>query len=292
MRSECFRKAPHSIDGCSDEPRCASVERWPPRFVSAVFSAARPIVIAFLGVGALLGASLDKVRGTEPISFVTACADCGAGTPSPIRPTPHDIVGHDGAACTGCHGDATEGGHPIGFRPDRPLPALFPLDVEGKFACITCHELKTTTPGRVRTTERGQSFCQSCHDPNFFTAMPDRGTSLFAAPHLDFRGNGPSGLDPISARCLGCHDNEAVMASNDSMFGAAAHFSGPSSHPVGRSYREAAAYGGYRAAEALSAEVLLPGGTVGCISCHVPYSREHARQPRTQAGVCLECHEM
>jgi hypothetical protein len=122
--------------------------------------------------------------------------------------------------------------------------------------------------------------------------MPDRGLSLFASPHLDVGGTDQSGLDPISARCLGCHDNEAVMASSEPLFGAAAHFAGPSSHPVGRGYREAAAYGGYRATEALSAEILLPGGTVGCISCHVPFSREHARQPRTRAGLCLECHEM
>lgn len=197
-----------------------------------------------------------------------------------------------GASCSTCHQDKARGGHPVDFVSKRSLPVGFPLGAGGRFACLTCHDLGRADPDHVRADNRGRALCISCHDEGFFAAMSDGGQSLFVSPHLPSNKRIGTGLDPVSAQCLGCHDPEAIVASNEPGFGPLPHFVGPASHPIGRSYADAATYGGYRAIDALASDIVLPNGMVGCVSCHVPFSRDHARPPRTRSGLCVECHEM
>jgi len=57
-------------------------------------------------------------------------------------------------------------------------------------------------------------------------------------------------------------------------------------------YDEAARFGGYVPTAEAAAEVFLPDGRIGCVSCHVPYARAHGQPPQTRSGLCFACHAL
>ncbi len=198
--------------------------------------------------------------------------------------------------CTGCHGGATVAGHPSGFHPERPLSTAFPLDRDGRMTCSTCHALHGDDPGLLRVSSTGEDFCRSCHDAGFFDSMPDKGESLLMSAHFDAWSRSSASLDPYSQRCIICHDDRMPSGRQVAALGQSDAPAGPAprgaNHPIGADYDEAARSGSYRPRSALADEMLLPNGRVGCVSCHVPYSQDHARKPRTENGLCLDCHAL
>lgn len=198
--------------------------------------------------------------------------------------------------CGTCHAQAILVSHPSGFVPKRVLAKEYPLDWKGELTCSSCHKVHGTQAGLMRTSAKGSGFCLSCHDKNFFDAMPDRGASLSNAGHMEARESTPGvDLDPFSLQCMSCHDEQA---SNNqvgiSAQGVMRHVSSSVNHPIGRSYKAAATYGGYRPIDQLPKAVLLPDGKVGCVSCHEGYSKKHGGlvTSNTQTELCLICHDL
>jgi len=244
-----------------------------------------------------------------------SCAQCHRGIPAQA-PAQARAQDQDGAGsttlragearlCAECHPGAIEASHPIGFVPDHRLPAAFPLAADGTMTCSTCHDVHGTTPRLVRLGENRDpsdtsSLCLSCHDAAFFEAMPDGGESLHMSGHLDASGIPWSSIDPYSVQCMTCHAERAptpggqfAMAAQIASAAPNNWFGGPSdNHPIGADYTEAVRFGDFRPQAVLADEILLPKGHVGCVSCHVPYTREHGRKPRTTSGLCLECHAL
>ncbi len=114
-----------------------------------------------------------------------------------------------------------------------------------------------------------------------------------------------AGLDPGSIGCIGCHESLV----DPDMPGRVCHSAG-CNHPVGLDYAAHAARNpGYAPPAKLDPAMMLPGGIIGCTTCHVPYSEDdhkiladkRAKKGPLMAdpmlavddrgsGLCLECH--
>ncbi len=112
-------------------------------------------------------------------------------------------------------------------------------------------------------------------------------------------------LDPWSVRCIGCHESHL----DPDAPGRVCHSAG-CNHPVGLDYAAHAALNpGYAPPAKLDPAMMLPGGILGCTTCHVPYSKDdhkiladkRAKKGPLMAdpmlavddrgsGLCLECH--
>ena len=221
------------------------------------------------------------------------CGQCHAIDQDRMKPGSNDLVLNHEHVCTECHSGAIEASHPSGFRPMRPLPAAFPLDAGGRMTCATCHVFHDNAPATLRTARIGEPFCRSCHDSEFFDSMTDKGESLLMAGHFDASARLSTNPDPYSLRCMICHDDRAQsspqLAADGFTDAASSQVAG---HPIGSDYDHAARGHDYRSRSLLANEMLLPNGRVACVSCHVPYSRDHGRGPRTTGGLCQECHIM
>ncbi len=198
--------------------------------------------------------------------------------------------------CAQCHEDAIKMSHPSGFIPGRMLPAAYPLDWKGELTCSSCHETHGTSPGLMRGDKRNKDMCLACHDKNFFYQMKDSGISILRSGHLNATKAELDSidLDRYSLDCLGCHgdtgeSSQVAIGSNAVI----SHSSGSANHPIGRSYAEAFAKGGYRPQGMMSKNVWLPDGKISCISCHDGYTRKHGKVivPSRGAGLCFECHD-
>lgn len=233
-----------------------------------------------MAVLALSAADPTTSRAATQLHPEAACTDCHAAADG------GGLMATQEALCGGCHRGGVEASHPSGFVPMRNLPAAFPLDDAGRMTCSTCHDFHGKRPALLRATH-GDRFCLGCHDDAFFAAMADGGEALLGFGHL---AAGPfpdgGGLDPYSTRCVDCHIDQALTA------GVTPAGLNSTSHPVARDYHSAATSSGYRDPSLLADGILLPGGNVGCVSCHLPYSRDHGGQPQTRAGLCAECHEL
>ena len=182
--------------------------------------------------------------------------------------------------CGHCHADVRQSSHPSGFRPNRALPAGYPLDGNEQMTCSTCHNVHL---GEVNDTyaagdQRGN--CRDCHSEAFFTTMSDQGASIQGIAHLAVVTTSTTGLsmDASTRQCLSCHGED--------------HGGRSASHPVGVRYDEAVKTGMYHRAATLDPAILLPEGKVGCVSCHRGYSREHGELVRSNShsALCLSCH--
>ena len=206
---------------------------------------------------------------------------------------PHATSTEAAQSCTACHAGAAEASHPVGFVPSRPLPDAFPLDAEGVMTCSTCHDPNAGTPGLLRAAADGGHICLSCHETAFFADLPDPVRVFMFAGHLDTRGGSIAGIDAFSLRCMVCHtDRGPTTVRTASTSNTLQYDAGSNNHSIGAKYTEATRYGGYESMATLPDEILLPEGRVGCVSCHVPYSREHGRPPHTRNGLCLTCHAL
>lgn len=109
-------------------------------------------------------------------------------------------------------------------------------------------------------------------------------------------------LDPESTRCLDCHGND-IIVSQDMMI---CHNNEGCDHPIGIDYSfSSSRNAGLTGPSDILPKLRLPGGKIGCGTCHSPYDKNHEKlasqrdgsQPdpllaidNTGSALCLVCH--
>lgn len=255
------------------------------------------LVLLAAAAGALYAALAGGARGHLADADCAGChlagRDAGAGNAGLLTASQE-------ALCAKCHPASAQMSHPSGLRPAHIPPAPYPLDWKGDLTCSTCHEVHGAGRGLVRGSRGGKELCLACHAAEFFARMRDGGASLLAG-HLGGRmapgvAPGAPGLDQWSRKCMDCHGEGAApgLATSVDSRGVVRHASQSASHPVGVSYQKAVAFGGYRPQRSVERKLLLPGGKVGCVSCHGGYQKEHGKLLVAMAGsaLCMECHDL
>ncbi|RMG46300.1 MAG: hypothetical protein D6718_05845 [Acidobacteria bacterium] len=210
-------------------------------------------------------------------------------------------LGGDGS-CRECHWEvATRADtHPVGIPAPARLAGRLPTD-EGLITCRTCHEphglARPAAQGAGRYALRlpAPDLCALCHRDaagrwdHPHTTYADAlhgGTQLALAP-------GSGDLDPVSERCLGCHDG--------GMGPDAPHTTAVTgrlgvSHPIGvalvrpgRPLRQM-----HDPYEVESRGVRLYEGRVGCGSCHRLFGHRNARVAveMERSRLCFACHAL
>lgn len=206
------------------------------------------------------------------------------------------LISSQETLCAKCHAAAIKLSHPSGFTPKTKLPPTYPLDWKGDLTCSTCHDIHGNRPGLMRETKLGKDLCLSCHDVQFFQKMRDGGASTMVG-HLSSTAevHVPT-LDRYSRQCLECHGQKAdpKLSTEIDRNGVLRHANSSVNHPIGVNYQKAAAFGGYRARAAVERKIVLPNGQVGCVSCHLGYSREHGKLvvDSARSTLCFECHDL
>lgn len=210
-----------------------------------------------------------------------------------------------GETCINCHRMETGFSHPVGVIPSMPIPRHLPL-VNGRIGCATCHEGGSGadhTRSQLQKTSLLRddglgNLCAQCHlgggSRSWHTTQ--------GKAHLRWEGRNSrstgellGGLDRESRDCLSCHDGTIARDVTASPTGDLPdHAKG---HPIGSVYKAAApnrrtGENGYTFS--LDPRVRLFEGTVGCGSCHSPYSREENSlvMPNHGSRLCLTCHQM
>ncbi|RME41451.1 MAG: hypothetical protein D6788_01220 [Planctomycetota bacterium] len=201
--------------------------------------------------------------------------------------------------------------HPVGVRPspDVRVPDGWPLGPGGVLTCSTCHAQLPGIRGGGNPHLRGTGdtgglpFCGQCHTNGGSSRSAVHWMGLGRA-HIrgDDRLEGISGtgLDPISRRCLTCHDGvSGTDALNGPMMMRETSFVGDRgrNHPVGIAYAPSLrrrAEVPLRPAALLPANMPLPGGKVSCISCHDIYAPQRGllTVPIEGSKLCMTCHDM
>ncbi len=257
-----------------------------------------PLVLLLLAIVSLgawqLHAGADGGR-FHPLGM--ECQSCHlAGKQTKPEQASMLIAGQE-ALCGGCHANALKVSHPSGFAPKGKIPLEYPLDWKGDLTCTSCHTPHGNLPGLLRGVKHGRDFCLACHDEKFFNKMPDHGASVMAG-HMNSgtREAGlPMALDTDSIRCLGCHGESGdPRGVNVDRHGVLRHNGKSMNHPIGVRYADAMRFGGFRQQTLLSKAIMLPGGRVGCLSCHEGYSKRHGKlvMPNFRSALCFECHDL
>lgn len=209
--------------------------------------------------------------------------------------------------------------HPVGVVPTGAvaIPEGWPLGPGGAITCTTCHA-GIPTPGERRSANlrsrdgaglegAGAAFCAVCHTGPQSEARTGAHWQVYQLAHprkADFkRLSGAGRVDVSSQRCLGCHDGVSAREVSYRVPGSGAgnHSAGyddsSRNHPIGMAYPfggKARGLSPLRPGSLLPREVVLPGGNVGCLSCHNLYSQHEMRLsvPVEGSQLCFTCHAM
>lgn len=209
-----------------------------------------------------------------------------------------NVTMENSARCVSCHRFDQALNHPIQVSPVLSTPSSLPL-LNGQVVCITCHDASPDHRSKdqpVGQRVEGTALCVSCHkgSPNTSRAIHSMSGSK-AHLRTDSRsrvGHGAAELDRESQSCMECHDG---ALSSD----AGPHISGldskeKSEHPIGVSMRPTTRNrdSDFRLSRRVDDRIRLFEGTVGCGSCHSPYSRERKLLVMNNRGsaLCLNCH--
>lgn len=224
------------------------------------------------------------------------CANCHMAGQNVNPQQAGMLIASQEALCGKCHPTAIKISHPSGFTPKTKPPDTYPLDWKGDLTCSTCHDIHGSSPGLMRGTKQGKDLCLTCHDARFFQKMRDGGTSMMVG-HLNSSSevNTPT-LDAYSRQCMECHNakGDPKLSTNIDRNGVLRHASNSVNHPIGVNYQKAATFGGYRARAIVERKIFLPNGQIGCVSCHLGYSKEHGKlvSGTTRSTLCFECHDL
>lgn len=217
------------------------------------------------------------------------------------------LSGPQTGGCTVCHRLDPLFSHPVNFTPTRPLP--LPL-TDGRMTCLTCH---SGTPHAVagqagqaglRGAASAAGFCTQCHSGDNAQARAMHAAGI-AKAHLQLPvrqptdPTAPGQLDAQSRNCLSCHDGsiarEVTAVASGPSATPAAH---AKNHPLGIPYVDRWSQWGQPSnlvpAAALDPRVRLFDNTIGCGSCHSPYS-PHAKllvMPNANSALCQSCHRI
>jgi predicted CXXCH cytochrome family protein len=231
----------------------------------------------------------------------SACSDCHLAGDATTVENFYELIGDQGALCSGCHEDAMAVAHPSDFSPNRSIPVGYPVDWKGDVTCSTCHLVHGNTRGLIRGNKYGRDLCLSCHELSFFTRMADTGLSIQQVGHLKVSKEELAvPVDDYSMHCLSCHSDGAggYLVEVDMSGNVRHNGSNRVAHPIGVQYSVALERGlehgsKFRPAAALNKKILLPNDMVSCVSCHEGYSERHGALVMSNGGsrLCLECHD-
>ncbi len=242
--------------------------------------------------------SIYLVQGrSSPHLLAENCQTCHLASESITKDNAHILRSSQEILCDSCHPNASTASHPSGFIPNRALPEVYKLNWQEKLTCSTCHDIHGDNHGLMVTPLTGREYCLSCHEQSFFDKMKDLGTSLFISGHT-VANNEPFSeqIDSFTVKCIECHSKE-VGSLNVTLVGnsSISHSGGRVNHPVGRDYKTAEAYGGYRPMHLVNKRIALPEGKVSCISCHKAYSERHGANifdKNERISLCESCHDI
>ncbi len=214
--------------------------------------------------------------------------------------------------------------HPVFVRPSAAvsIPKDWPLDRLGAITCKTCHlslapgmngngfassgsvDVEAGLRGAVEGASNSRGFCANCHLADGPRTAAGMHWMAVGRAHVtrdsDDVSAGDGFLDAESRQCLGCHDGVGAM---ETAYQTAREnmrtFVGDQgrNHPIGRAYVRGAnrAKGiSLVSPSMLPDTVRLPGGNLGCVSCHNLYSTEPKRLsvPIEGSALCMTCHDM
>ena len=250
--------------------------------------------------------SLEK----EPHSFLKSeCANCHPVDPSGVVSEQTTVPLTQ--VCKKCHEEvfSRELTHPFSVRPRlAKIPKDLPLSPSGEITCATCHKMhgsRLTASGTksnyLRQTDPGKPFCKICHNGGRPT---DSHQAAFKLAH--FKGQNivivsSEKIDPISKNCLSCHDGSfsiSIAVSETGQNGCSFVGINNRPHPIGVNYEEARSRPGsnaeLRPLAAIDRRLRLFNGSVGCGTCHNPYSavEEKLVMSDSRSGLCCSCHSM
>ncbi len=250
---------------------------------------------------------LRAAPGVAIVSLITQVAAlhglavADAVAPSDVRAIHVAAAGSD-ATCVTCHRLPADASHPVGVVPSMPIPPAYPLDAAGRTTCLTCHVLPGTgdavMSSYLRGGPRGTQTCGDCHTGitarTFHTASLD--TAHAGPRYREHAGVAIAGIDVESLSCLGCHDGANAPSGESQLHrGNSEIVEAAGLHPIGVDYRAATVRDRALVPEAtLHESVRLYGGTVGCGSCHSPFSSRPHQLVIDNAGsaLCRQCHRI
>ena len=255
-----------------------------------------------LGLG--LAVTLLKSQTVDPHN--SACPSCHLGDPKTNgRNIAHDI----NRICLDCHARPDSTSHPVGMVPSMKVPEDLHLDWRGRLSCASCHDVHqqgadghARYPALLRRPQGGRPFCAACHrtigTPNARILHSMMKATAHGKAQLVQAGDQAGPIDEESRGCLGCHDG-SVAAGGDTRVaqGGVWEHGGDVgiTHPIGIRYALAALKNqALIPAAELNAAIRLPGGMVGCGSCHDSFSTSKHQLVMDNAGssLCLQCHRM
>ena len=263
------------------------------------------IPLCFFGV-ALLVHCLEN----NPHSFEeSACVLCHQGDPS----SPVSLAGRESRTCITCHADVYESGymHPVNVVPERVgIPADMPLSRSGLITCNTCHNVHSdheTGFGEktyfLRRLERGRAFCVACHTESDLTGSSGHaeylGEAHFRSQYIS-SGLGQE-IDTMSKNCITCHDGAygSAVVVNSGSWQHSSSYGGDrmgGKHPIGIDYEMARLRHGrktdLRPIFEVDRRIMFFDGTIGCGSCHNPYSQYATKlvMSNRRSALCFACH--
>jgi predicted CXXCH cytochrome family protein len=207
------------------------------------------------------------------------------------KKAPEQIKSSVTDSCTKCHAkiDRTLG-HPVDMYPykNTVIPVDMPL-TDRKVTCLTCHyvhppegEVNSTF---IRREITGISFCLACHK-NDSREHVNMGKAHVQPDKIDITGS----FDEMTGRCIECHDMGRYFEWGEARSTCMSKLN----HPVGVSYESTSntRKGSFCPLQALSKEVNLFDGKIGCGTCHNIYSpmRNLLVMSNQQSKLCLQCH--
>jgi predicted CXXCH cytochrome family protein len=274
-------------------------------------------------VAAALGAALvAPQRGAmDPHGAAERCEACHFGPPPPAAQPPSGQAAspvryglryaRERLVCERCHVEQGEQSHPVEVKATLSVPKGWPLDAKGRLMCSTCHDPHRSRreakggAGRhlLRAAAAGPALCQSCHEE--LTRSGSRAWHVLATRSAHGEEPKPREtshgmLDPLSARCLACHDGTVARDVGARLGVRRLGVRRSSSHPVGVSYasrpgrRRDHKSPRLRGEAGLDKRVRLFGGKVGCGSCHNVFSRNEDFLVIDPANgrLCRACHQI
>ncbi len=252
----------------------------------------------------LLTAGYALSRWTSYHNFEGRCLECHLTIPGKDEP-PGIFIKDVSYMCLGCHTGLKELSHPVDVKASMKAPPNLPFDWKGMITCVTCHYVHKAGYGgaHLRTRATGEGFCLGCHgDLDKETHQTVLGSAHLKSTDIRKRMLRSTAteyvLDELSIRCLACHDalyagDTLVESRTEIELLHMGNLTGLS-HPVGVSYLDAKLkyHGAYRNIDDLPPEIKLFDGTVGCGTCHNPYSKRHYDLVMSNEGsaLCLACH--
>lgn len=243
-----------------------------------------------------------------------------------------------GERCVQCHSgvvndsrevwDPKRDAHPVNIKPEKAIPAYFPLSDTGQLVCTTCHsphgsvslaELEGASPEQqaalapreqadttfLRMGQQGSELCVACHTEAAHEGALEMiglgggghptGQALVSA--LAKRGGGLSSAtgptaDPTRGQCLSCHAVHGATGphlTRDDADGAVCVACHQAQASTGRTHPMGEASATDAVRAAKAGLPLDAGGHVSCQSCHALLGGEGDALLRRTAGGSTLC---